>query len=325
MMGEDRGCLGVYPMSYILGICVLFYVWGSEGVFGDEPEDSASDVVGVVNSTSPSLYAVANIDGREKKLYVKGDIFYSDKDINNAFRIIDIKPDMMVLQDVVSKALSILKPGEKVPIKGKDIIFEKIVEAEVIEYRYKPSEKLTREEKEDFAVKNLDRKKIVLEKTRDKEVSKSPKEIESSTLNAEFFEKVVSRKIGNDIWDIDRKSARQAVRNVGATLRSVIKNIEPKYSFGEGPSLKFNSNLGQVVLNRDGFLVQSLAVAKLTDSFGIRKGDLIKNVNGCRVNSLLGLYRAYENLTSDKNAKSKIVSVDIVRDGKEKTLIYKIK
>ena len=57
--------------------------------------------------------------------------------------------------------------------------------------------------------------------------------------------------------------------------------------------------------------------------FGIKEGDVIKTINGYPVNRLLGIYRAYENVASNKGAK--LLSIDITRDGKTKTLVYKIR
>ena len=87
--------------------------------------------------------------------------------------------------------------------------------------------------------------------------------------------------------------------------------------------MKFNTDLGTVLVNREGFVVQNIAVAKLTDNFRIKQGDVIKSVNGYSVNSLLGIYRAYENIAS--NNRTKLVSIDIIRSGKQRTLVYKIK
>jgi len=145
----------------------------------------------------------------------------------------------------------------------------------------------------------------------------------SEKIRAGFFEEIEIEKIGENIWEVSTEKADAAVSNVGRTLLSVIRKIEPRYRFGEGPSLKFKSELGNVVLNKDGFLVQSLAVAKFVDRAGIKQGDLIKNINGYSVNSLFGLYKAYMVVKSDKNVK--IVNVDIIRDGKPETLVYKIR
>ena len=87
--------------------------------------------------------------------------------------------------------------------------------------------------------------------------------------------------------------------------------------------MRFNTDLAAVVVNREGFLIQNIAVAKLTENFGIMQGDIIKSINGHSLNSLLGIYRVYENIASSKSTK--LLSIDIVRDGKTKTLIYKIR
>ena len=113
------------------------------------------------------------------------------------------------------------------------------------------------------------------------------------------------------------------MRNAGAALMSAIKRVEPKYRFGEGPSLRFNTDLGVAVVNKEGFLVQDITAARFAESFGIKRGDIIKSINGYPVNSLLGIYRAYENVASDKG--NRLLSFNIARDGKTKTLVYKIR
>ena len=81
--------------------------------------------------------------------------------------------------------------------------------------------------------------------------------------------------------------------------------------------------MGNIVLNRDGFLIQNLAVARLVERTGIRQGDLITSINGQPVNSLYGIYRAYMSFKSDKSMEA--VSVDIIRNGRPETLTYKIR
>ena len=50
---------------------------------------------------------------------------------------------------------------------------------------------------------------------------------------------------------------------------------------------------------------------------------MFKSINGYSVNNLLGAYRAYENIVSDKDAK--LLSISIAREGKARMLIYKIR
>ena len=297
-----------------------------------------ADPVGTIEDNKSSWYAVVAAENKGKKLYVKGDIFYSDENPAKGLRILDIKRDALVLEDVVSKNGIIVKPGELIPIEGAGMIFEKTVESTVLEYNYnKASKKVTKNQLEDFTIKSLEKKKIVLEKDynkasqaeqlsgREKEIFSSPKDqdADKKIILAELFNQIESKKIGDDVWALNRGSAESAIHNAGSALISAIKKVEPRYRFGEGPSLKFNTDLGTLVVNRDGFLIQNAAVGKLTEKFGIKQGDLIKSINGYSVNSLLGIYRVYEDVASNRNTK--LLSIDIARGGKIKTLVYKIR
>ena|SRR3989338_457462 len=297
-----------------------------------------ADIVGIIEDSKSLWYAVIKTENKGKKLYVKGDIFYSDENPAKGLRIKDIKKDAIILEDVVLKDSVIVKPGELIPIDGAGMIFEKTVESSVLEYNYNsPPKKVTKNQLEDFTIKSLEKKKIALEKDynkasqaeqlsgREKEIFSSPrnKDADKKIILKKLFNQIESKKIGDDVWALNRGSAESAIHNTGAALISAIKMVEPKYRFGEGPSLKFNTDLAAVAVNREGFLIQNIAVAKLTENFGIRQGDIIKSINGYSLNSLLGIYRIYENIASSKSTK--LLSIDIVRDGKTKTLIYKIR
>jgi hypothetical protein len=297
-----------------------------------------AESVGTIEDNKSSWYAVIGTENKGKKLYVKGDIFYSDEDPAKGLRILDIKKDAIVLEDVISKNGVIVKPGDPIPIEGYGMIFEKAVESSVLEYNYnKASKKVTKNQLEDFTVKSIEKQKIALEKDydnasgaeqlsgREKEIFTSPKDQDANKkiILIELFNQVESQKIGDDVWALNRGSAESAIHNIGSALVSAIKMVEPGYRFGEGPTLKFNTDLGTVVVNRDGFLIQNIAVAKLTENFGIEKGDVIKSINGYPLNSLLGIYRIYEDIASNKNTR--LLSIDIARGRQTKTLVYKIR
>ncbi len=294
--------------------------------------------VGTVKENKSSWYAIIETQNKGRKLYMTGDMFFSYKNPAKSLRIADIKENILVLYDAGSKAGIIVKAGELIPIEDSGMIFEKTVESSVLEYNYnKPAKKITKNDLEDFTIKSLEKQKIVLEKDynaiarakqlsdKEKTVFNSPRDetVDKKVLITELFDKINSKKIGDNVWSIDRSSAQPAINNAGAVIMSAIKRVEPKYRFGEGASLKFNTDLGAGVVNKDGFLVQNIAVAKLTESFGIKEGDVIKTINGYPVNSLLGIYRAYENVASNQGAR--LLSIDITRDGKTKTLVYKIR
>ncbi|MDP2911683.1 MAG: hypothetical protein Q8N76_05075 [Candidatus Omnitrophota bacterium] len=297
-----------------------------------------SESVGTIEDNKVSWYAIIGTENKGKKLYVKGDIFSSDENPARYLRIAEIKKDALLLEDVASKNGIVLKPGERIPLEDINMIFEKTVESAALEYNYnKPGKRFTRNQLEDFTIKSLEKKRIVLEKdyeepahakqlsSKEKEIFNSPrdKSADKKIIITKLFDEIESKKTGDNTWTLDSNSAEPAMRNAGSAIMSAIKRIEPGYRLGEGPSLKFNTDLGTVLVNKQGFVVQNIAVAKLTDNFGIRQGDVIKSINGYSVNSLLGIYRAYENITS--NSRTKLVSVDIMRGGKQKTLVYKIR
>ncbi len=318
-------------LRYIFVILILSFIL-SPVVFAEDLSNTTSEIVGIVKDEEPTWYAIVTIDGKKKKLYTKGDIFYSAFGLTRCLRIEDIKKDTLILKDVNSQKIFTVSPGSRIPLEETDIIFERSVKSEVLEYRYKDSMGAM----DDFRVKNLDRKKIVLEKDYDKsalsgnlsgkgkEIFESPQASDDSKkIKAELFENIEINKIGEDTWAFDRENARKAISNTEQTLDSVIKSVRPQFRFGEGPSLKFNCELGDIVLNREGFLIQNLAVAKLAERSGIKQGDLIKTVNRQPVNSLYGVFKAVMDIKS--NSSTKVVNVDLVRDGKFKTLTYKIK
>ena len=297
-----------------------------------------ADSVGTIEDNKSSWYAIIGEGSGGKKPYIKGDTVFSDKNPAKSLRISDIKKDNLILEDVALKNTIIVKPGESIPIENSGMIFEKTVRSSVLEYNYnKPAKELEKNQLEDFKIKSLDKKKIVLEKDYDvslqaKQLSDKENEIFNSPLGqnadkkiiiAELFNNIESHKIGDDIWELSGGDNESAIHNAGAALMSAIKMVEPRYRFGEGPSLKFNTDLGTVVMDKEGFLVQNIAVAKLTETFGIRQGDIIKGINGYAVNSLFGIYRVYEDVSSNK--ATKLLSIDIARGGNKETLIYKIR
>jgi membrane-associated protease RseP (regulator of RpoE activity) len=294
--------------------------------------------VGIVKESKTSWYAIIGTQNKGKKLYVIGDMFSSDNNPEKSLRIADIKENILILENVVSKNSIIIKAGENIPIEELGMVFEKTVESSVLEYSYnKPAKKVTKNELEDFTVKSLNKQKIILEKDynkalepkqlsdKEKQIFSSPRDegTDKKVLITELFDKIDSKKIGDNIWALNRSSAEPAIHNAGAVILAGIKRVEPQYRFGDGASLKFNTDLGAAVVNKDGFLIQNIAVAKFTENFGIKEGDIIRTINGYPVNSLLGIYRAYESVASNKGAK--LLSVDITRNGKIKTLVYKIR
>lgn len=117
-----------------------------------------------IEEKDSSYYAVIETENKGKKLYVKGDIFYSNENPEKGFRLVDIKKDGIVLEDLVSKNGVIVRPGEPIPIEGREMIFEKTVESKVFgENHKKAGSRFTKNELEDFTVKSFEKRKSVLD------------------------------------------------------------------------------------------------------------------------------------------------------------------
>ena len=124
-----------YISIVLLIYLILTSVAGTEVAGAKEAK-----VAGSITDAEPSWYAVVKIDGSKKKLYIKGDIFYTRHDIENCFRIENIQKDTLILKNTDSKDVVMVKQGEEIPIKGSKMVFEKAIRRDVIDYSYKPGQ-----------------------------------------------------------------------------------------------------------------------------------------------------------------------------------------
>lgn len=69
----------------------------------------------------------------------------------------------------------------------------------------------------------------------------------------------------------------------------------------------------------DGFRLISVTPGSLVDKIGLKKGDIIKSINGTELNTMEQIYEVLQNLKSEK-----FISIDIIRDGNKTTLNYRI-
>ncbi len=290
-------------------------------------------VVGQVSTKTAVWYAIIkDIKTGKTKLYIKGDIIYSEEEITRCLRIIEIKEGAMLLEDLETKEISVLTPGEKVPLKDADKVFEKTVEASVLEYQYTTGD-LSSHPAEDFTVKDLAEKKVTLGKAykkkgqvlseEERSLFDAPVKKNQERLRGEDFMAINFNKVAENEWEVDRASASSAIQNAEKVLFSIILSTQPRFRLKEGPSLDFTSELGNANLNREGFVIKNLAIAQLGARTGIREGDVIKRVNGQSVNSLLGIYRAYQSVK--QNPEARLVKVEIMRNRRPVILTYRIR
>ena len=137
-----------YYKRYIFIIFCIYFIW-TPILWAEGIEAREARVVGNIREPRSPWYAVIRIDTSKKKLYTKGDILYTRGNIDNCLRIEDIKEDTLVLKDTDSKDVVVVRRGCIIPIEEREMIFEKVVKRDVIEYRYKPG-KIEKELEEAF-------------------------------------------------------------------------------------------------------------------------------------------------------------------------------
>jgi len=306
-------------------------------LFANNIDRKNSKVVATIRDAETLPYAIFNTGHSGRKLYAKGDIFFSKVGTGTCFRIEEITGVTLILRDVDSNVTRELKQGDKISLEGSEAVFEKTIAADTLEYRYRAAENISEEDSKDFTVKGLDREKVVLERAFDKKAFLKKLRAEekemldslqgeaagSEAIKSEFFDSIEIKEVSDDTWSVDKDSARRAFSNAGRALVAIMKGAEPGFTFGEGASLRFNCELGKVFLDREGFLVTDLADAVFAERVGIRQGDLILAINSRSVNSLYGVFKAYMDIRFGSNID--LVKLDIVREGKPRTLLYKIR
>ncbi|MFC1667209.1 hypothetical protein ACFL0P_05045 [Candidatus Omnitrophota bacterium] len=152
--------LNVMPFPKGIFIVLVLFSAFNFTVLAENVDETISERVGTITDESSSWYAIAKIDGKKRKLCTKGDIFYSGNDTTKCLRIHDIKKNELVLKYVNSENSFTLKPGEKIPLEGPEIIFEKTIEQDIVEYRYRSSKESDRDRVRDLTIKSLRLRKI---------------------------------------------------------------------------------------------------------------------------------------------------------------------
>ncbi len=120
-------------LKYIFIGLMLSLILGGR-VLAKETRQSDPEAAGTITDSGLSWYAIIRVDG-SKKLYTKGDIFYSDIDITKCLRIQEVKRSTLVLKDVNSDLTYRVKPGDEFPLEGTGVVFEKSVDTAIIKQR----------------------------------------------------------------------------------------------------------------------------------------------------------------------------------------------
>ncbi|MDD2640913.1 MAG: PDZ domain-containing protein [Arcobacteraceae bacterium] len=121
------------------------------------------------------------------------------------------------------------------------------------------------------------------------------------------------------------------ISNIQSSISTANSNVQPNI----GPSVNINENFNQTTSTQQSMemgtqerkngtqlkelLVTSVEQGSLFEKIGLMQNDLIVAINGQMISSFKSAIEVYQQLSIDKNIKIKII-----RDTKEKELIYEI-
>ena len=141
---ENVFFLKVTALLSIAAFLTVTLVFIEDAKAKDEPIITAED-------KALSWQAIVSVDRKKKKLYAEGDIFCSDIDITDCLRIEGIRKKSLILEDVNSGEVITVNAGDRIPVKGTLLIFEKAIQMSAIEHIYhKPVKPVVLDDKKYF-------------------------------------------------------------------------------------------------------------------------------------------------------------------------------
>ncbi len=151
----------------------------------------------------------------------------------------------------------------------------------------------------DFKVKNIGKYFVILE--RGKNIYKLVLKVSSSGMRKKFYTYDRKNSNENNVYILDRKFVEKQTSNIGNLLKNVL--ISPVIKNGKTVGFRF----------------KYVSPKSIIYKYGIRSGDLILSVNGRPVRTVEEAFKIYNILRNEK-----VVNVEIERNGKRRTIVYKI-
>ena len=130
MKNNEYNLANVHITIYLL--LILFFAFTPE-ILAEDFKKEAKTVNNTIEDEI-SWYAIIKTDRNKKKLYIKGDIFYSKIDTTKCLRIKDIKRNTIILEDINSKDIITVALGERIPLDRIEAIFERAVQTTDIKH-----------------------------------------------------------------------------------------------------------------------------------------------------------------------------------------------
>ena len=142
---------------------------------------------------------------------------------------------------------------------------------------------------------------------------------ETSPL-ADMINRIPFAEVAPNTWDVPGRSLNELSDYMWPLLAETLRSARPTVDVGWGVGLKLDTSLGSGTLDRQGFSIDYVKLARRT---GLEVGDRILSVNDQPVNSAGSLVRLYRQLSSDAGVSE--VNVLIRRGREQRTITYRIR
>ncbi|MFH1782566.1 MAG: hypothetical protein ABH848_03005 [Candidatus Omnitrophota bacterium] len=297
---------------------------------------NARRTLGTIKYDTLEKYALIKDSSTKKDhLYKRGDY------INDGFRIAEINNDLLVLADYKNDRIISLTQG----MSSDNIEFIDTLKLDTFEYRYWLLEKDEEVRDKGFEFVKVEGSKAILEKSYKEESYEARQAVKEGSSMEEFFiedsydvtslaqnnseasvdevffNQLKTKKMGNDVWMVDGESvSKEIVNDTAEVLKDVTKAFKG-VSFGSGGiRVNFKAKSGNVVLDRSGFLVDSLT-ADVKSKAGFLNGDIIKTINNKAIYNFTDMAFMYFEIM-DNNISQ--VQIKLLRENQIKTQTYLI-
>ena len=142
---------------------------------------------------------------------------------------------------------------------------------------------------------------------------------ETSPL-ADMLNRIPFAEVAPNTWEVPGRSLNELGDYMWPLLAETLRSARPTVDVGWGVGLKLDTSLASGTLDRGGFTIDYVRLARRT---GLEVGDRILSVNDQPVNSAGSLVRLYRELSSDGSVSE--VKVMIRRAGEQRTITYRLR
>ncbi len=274
----------------------------------------------------PKRYAVLQEElGKVRRLYTSGDVLIHPQNPTRSLMIQRVEAEVLVFRESQKGRQRSLRSGRPVP-GFPGVTFVGTVMLKQLQYRFKVVDRVTDAEPVLVALTGsqavLEKEVLRLPPHLLHRASKpTPQRPTQPKLDGELFKQVRAKEVNDNTYEVDQDTLKPVIENVEQVLAELEPTLSPAFSLQTGMRFNFTSRAGDGTLNRSGFTVTRLPVAR---TFGIEVGDTIISLNSRPVNSPRNAWWTFQELFINNRTLTKL-HVNLIRAVRLMTKTYRIR